>query len=159
MKTYDCDLLVVGSGAGGMAAAITAKLHGLNVLVVEKEAVFGGTTARSGGWLWIPGNPLAAREGYKDSKEQGRTYLQAEAGNHFDAARVDAFLDNGPQMVEFFESKTDVQFVLGPQFSDYHPNQPGALTARLSLRLTTVANLARRSRRCAHRWRKSPSSA
>lgn len=133
MKTYDCDLLVVGSGAGGMAAAITAKLHGLNVLVVEKEAVYGGTTARSGGWLWIPGNPLAAREGFKDSKEQGRTYLQAEAGNHFDAARVDAFLDNGPQMVEFFESKTDVQFVLGPQFSDYHPNQPGALTGGRSI--------------------------
>ncbi|QDO96983.1 FAD-dependent oxidoreductase [Ferrovibrio terrae] len=133
MKTYECDLLVVGSGAGGMAAAITAKLHGLNVLVVEKEAVYGGTTARSGGWLWIPGNPLAAREGFKDSKEQGRTYLQAEAGNHFDAARVDAFLDNGPQMVEFFESKTDVQFVLGPQFSDYHPNQPGALTGGRSI--------------------------
>lgn len=133
MKTYECDLLVVGSGAGGMAAAITAKLHGLNVLVVEKEAVFGGTTARSGGWLWIPGNPLAAREGFKDSKEQGRTYLQAEAGNHFDAARVDAFLENGPQMVEFFESKTDVQFVLGPQFSDYHPNQPGALTGGRSI--------------------------
>jgi succinate dehydrogenase/fumarate reductase flavoprotein subunit len=133
MKTYDCDLLVVGSGAGGMAAAITAKLHGLDVLVVEKEPVYGGTTARSGGWLWIPGNPLAAREGFKDSKEQGRTYLQAEAGNHFDAARVEAFLEHGPKMVDFFEQKTSVEFMLGPQFSDYHPNQPGAMTGGRSI--------------------------
>ena len=132
-KTHSCDLLVIGSGAGGMSAAITAKLHGLDVLVVEKEAVYGGTTARSGGWLWIPGNPLAKREGFDDSAERGRTYLQHEAGNHFDAARVDAFLENGPRMVDFFESKTAVQFVLGPQFSDYHPNAPGALPGGRSI--------------------------
>ncbi|WP_298728410.1 FAD-dependent oxidoreductase [uncultured Ferrovibrio sp.] len=133
IKTHDCDLLVVGSGAGGMAAAITAKLHGLDVLIVEKESVYGGTTARSGGWLWIPANPLAAREGIKDSKEAARTYLQHEAGNHFDAERVDAFLENGPRMVDFFESKTAVKFVLGPQFSDYHPDAPGALPGGRSI--------------------------
>lgn len=133
MKTHDCDLLVVGSGAGGMAAAVTAKLHGLDVLVVEKEAVYGGTTARSGGWLWIPANPLAAREGISDSSVNARTYLQHEAGNHFDAERVDAFLENGPRMVDFFESKTAVKFVLGPQFSDYHPNAPGALAGGRSI--------------------------
>jgi succinate dehydrogenase/fumarate reductase flavoprotein subunit len=133
MKTHDCDLLVIGAGAGGMAAAITAKLHGLDVLVVEKEAVYGGTTARSGGWLWIPANPLAAREGIADSAAQARTYLQHEAGNHFDAERVDAFLENGPRMVDFFESKTAVKFVLGPQFSDYHPDAPGALAGGRSI--------------------------
>ena len=132
-KTHACDLLVIGSGAGGMAAAITARLHGLDVLVVEKEAVYGGTTARSGGWLWIPNNPLAKRAGMQDSKEAGRTYLQHEAGNHFDAARVEAFLENGPAMVDFFESRTAVKFVLGPQFSDYHPNAPGAITGGRSI--------------------------
>lgn len=132
-KTHDCDLLVIGSGAGGMAAAVTAKLHGLDVLVVEKEAVYGGTTARSGGWLWIPANPLAGREGIQDSKEQARIYLQHEAGNYFDAERVDAFLENGPAMVEFFESRTSVKFVLGPQFSDYHPDAPGALPGGRSI--------------------------
>ncbi len=132
-KTHACDLLVIGSGAGGMAAAITARLHGLDVLVVEKEAVYGGTTARSGGWLWIPNNPLAKRAGMQDSKEAGRTYLQHEAGNHFDAARVEAFLENGPAMVDFFESRTAVKFVLGPQFSDYHPNAPGALAGGRSI--------------------------
>lgn len=124
-RTHECDVLVVGSGAGGMSAAITARHHGLDVLIVEKEPVYGGTTALSGGWLWIPCNPLAAREGIQDSREAARTYLQHEAGNHFDAERVDAFLENGPKMVEFFERETAVQFVLGPAFSDYHPDAPG----------------------------------
>ena len=56
---YECDALVVGSGAAGMSAAVTAGHCGLNVLIVEKEPHFGGTTARSGGWLWIPGTSLA----------------------------------------------------------------------------------------------------
>ena len=56
---HECDVLVVGSGAAGMAAAVTARHRGLDVLIVEKEPRFGGTTARSGGWLWIPGTSLA----------------------------------------------------------------------------------------------------
>ena len=133
ITSHDCDLLVIGSGAGGMSAAVTARLHGLDVLVVEKEPVYGGTTARSGGWLWIPGNPHAVREGIADSAETARTYLQHEAGNHFDAERVDAFLENGPRMVEFFERNTAVKFVLGPQFSDYHPDAPGGLPGGRSI--------------------------
>ena len=62
-EAYECDALVVGSGCAGMSAAVTAGHHGLNVLVVEKEPRFGGTTARSGGWLWIPGTSLAKRLG------------------------------------------------------------------------------------------------
>ncbi len=72
-KTVTCDVLVVGSGAGGLATALTARHHGLDVIVTEKEPVFGGTTARSGGWMWIPCNPLAQKEGFKDSKEAART--------------------------------------------------------------------------------------
>ena len=59
----ECDVLVIGSGAGGFSAAVTAAWHGLKVIVVEKERVFGGTTAWSGGWMWIPRNPLAQRAG------------------------------------------------------------------------------------------------
>ena len=121
----DCDVLVVGSGAGGLSAAVTAAALGLDVLVVEKEAQYGGTTARSGGWLWIPCSPVAVREGVADSPEAARRYLQHETGNHFDAARVDAFLDAGPKMVAFMEQQTAVRFVLGPAFADYHPNAPG----------------------------------
>ncbi|QRM30296.1 FAD-dependent oxidoreductase [Microvirga sp. VF16] len=126
-KTITCDVLVVGSGAGGFATALTARLHGLDVIITEKEPVFGGTTARSGGWMWIPCNPLAKQEGFKDSREAARTYLQHEAGNHFDANRVDTFLENGPKMVEFFQEKTEMDFTLGPAFSDYHPDAPGGM--------------------------------
>ena len=89
--TYECDVLVAGSGCSGMSAAVTAAHHGLAVLIVEKEPKFGGTTARSGGWLWIPGTSLARAWGIVESPEQARTYLRHEAGNSFDAARVDAF--------------------------------------------------------------------
>ena len=69
-ETYQCDALVVGSGCAGLSAAVTAGHHGLNVLVVEKEPRFGGTTARSGGWLWIPGTSLARAWGITESPDQ-----------------------------------------------------------------------------------------
>ena len=125
MADHTCDVLVVGTGAGGLSAAVTAAALGLDVLAVEKEPCYGGTTARSGGWLWIPCSPVARREGVDDSPEAARRYLQHETGNHFDAARVDAFLHEGPRMVEFMERETAVRFVLGPTFADYHPLAPG----------------------------------
>lgn len=132
-KTHDCDVLVVGSGAGGLSAAVTAAHRGLKVLVVEKEPVFGGTTARSGGWSWIPCNGPARRAGVADSVEAARTYLQGEAGAHFDAARVDVFLEAGPKAVEFFETQTSLQFDLGPTFADYHPTAPGGVDGGRSI--------------------------
>ena len=130
---HECDVLVVGSGAGGLSAAVAAAHRGLSVLVVEKEPVFGGTTARSGGWLWVPGNGPARRAGVQDSAEAARTYLQGEAGAHFDAARVDAFLDAGPKAVAFFEENTALQFDLGPTFADYHPDAPGGVDGGRSI--------------------------
>jgi succinate dehydrogenase/fumarate reductase flavoprotein subunit len=62
-KIIEVDLLVVGTGASGMSTAVTAAHHGLEVLVIEKEPVYGGTTARSGGWLWVPGTHLAKEQG------------------------------------------------------------------------------------------------
>jgi succinate dehydrogenase/fumarate reductase flavoprotein subunit len=124
-ETYECDALVVGSGCAGMSAAVTAGHRGLNVLIVEKEPRFGGTTARSGGWLWIPGTSLARAWGITESPEQARTYLRHEAGNSFDAARVDAFLTNGPEAVDFFTSKTALRFDMPLTFPDYHAEAPG----------------------------------
>jgi succinate dehydrogenase/fumarate reductase flavoprotein subunit len=124
-EIYECDALVVGSGCAGLSAAVTAGHRGLNVLVVEKEPRFGGTTARSGGWLWIPGTSLARAWGITESPEQARTYLRHEAGNSFDAARVDAFLANGPEAVDFFTSKTALRFDMPLTFPDYHAEAPG----------------------------------
>ena len=122
---FECDVLVVGSGASGMAAAVTAASQGLNVLVVEKEPRYGGTTARSGGWLWIPGTRLAVEQGIKEPAGAARTYLQHEATTHFDAARVDAFLACGPKAIDFFTTKTCVQFDMPAVFPDYHAEAPG----------------------------------
>lgn len=123
-----CDLLVVGSGASGLAAAVTAAWYGLQVVVVEKAPVFGGATAWSGGWMWVPGNPLAKRAGIHEDPQQPRTYLKNELGDRYDAARVDAFLDNAPEMVAFFEQHTALKFVDGNGIPDIHGNVPGAGT-------------------------------
>ncbi|UVO38461.1 FAD-dependent oxidoreductase [Bradyrhizobium arachidis] len=124
-ETYECDVLVAGSGCSGMSAAITARYRGLDVLIVEKEPRFGGTTARSGGWLWIPGTSLAKAYGIAETPEQARTYLHHEAGNNFDAARVDAFLSAGPEAVDFFTGKTALRFDMPLVFPDYHAEAPG----------------------------------
>lgn len=125
MKRVECDVLVAGSGAGGLSTAITARKAGMDVLCVEKEPVFGGTTAFSGGVLWIPGNPHceAAR---RDSRAAALEYLKNEAGVFFDPAAAEAFLDNGPRMVEWFERETDVQFV-PTLYPDYHPTVKGGV--------------------------------
>ncbi|MFM0311506.1 FAD-dependent oxidoreductase [Paraburkholderia sp. RL17-383-BIF-A] len=116
----ECDVLVLGSGAGGLAVAVTAAVRGLRVIVAEKEAVFGGTTAWSGGWMWIPRNPLAVRAGITEAAQAPRTYLRNELGSHFDAARIGALLEHGPRMVEFFEQHTSMRFVDGNRIPDFH---------------------------------------
>lgn len=123
-----CDLLVIGSGASGLAAAVTAAHHGLKVILVEKDAEFGGATAWSGGWMWVPGNPLARRAGIHEDPQQPRIYLQNELGTRYDAARVDAFLDHCAPMIAFFEQHTALQFVDGNAIPDVHGRVPGAGT-------------------------------
>lgn len=127
------DVVVVGSGAAGMTAALTARKQGLSVLILEKEPLFGGTSAQSGGWLWIPQNPLAVRQGVSENAESARIYLLGEAGNHFDPDKIDAFLENGPEMVSFLEKESAVRFFLGIEFPDYHPDAPGGVAGGRSI--------------------------
>lgn len=119
------DVLVIGSGASGMATAVTAASHGLDVLVVEKQAQFGGTTARSGGWLWVPGTHLAKEQGINEPSGAAKAYLKHETTTHFDEKRVDAFLKSGPEAIEFFSKKTCVQFDMPAVFPDYHAEATG----------------------------------
>src|SRR3569833_877913 len=110
IETYECDVLVAGSGCSGMSAAITARYRGLDVLIVEKEPCFGGTTARSGGWLWIPGTSLAKAYGNEEAPEQARTYLRHEAGNKKNTTHNKTNLSVGPEAVDFFTTKTALRF-------------------------------------------------
>jgi succinate dehydrogenase/fumarate reductase flavoprotein subunit len=119
------DVLVAGTGASGMSAAVTAASQGLDVLVVEKEPRYGGTTARSGGWLWIPGTRLATEQGIHEPPGAAKTYLQHETTTHFDEKRVNAFLENGPKAIQFFTQSTCVQFDMPAAFPDYHAEAPG----------------------------------
>lgn len=129
----ECDVLVIGSGAAGLATAVTAAYHGLRVIVVEKDSTFGGATAWSGGWMWVPRNPLARRAGIDEDPALPRTYLQHELGVHFEPARVDAFLEAAPQMVAFFEKHTRLQFADGNAIADIHGDTPGAGTGGRSV--------------------------
>ncbi|MDH4652300.1 MULTISPECIES: FAD-dependent oxidoreductase [unclassified Pseudomonas] len=132
MTERHCDVLVIGSGASGLAAAVTAAHHGLDVLVAEKTHQFGGTSAWSGGWLWIPCNPLAKAEGADDSAQAVESYLRAELGSEELDERQLAFLQHGPEMVEFFQRSTQVQFYSGSRMPDMH-DSPGAVRGGRSL--------------------------
>ncbi|MBD2839729.1 FAD-dependent oxidoreductase [Pseudomonas sp. JM0905a] len=127
-----CDVLVIGSGASGLAAAVTAAHQGLDVLVAEKTDQLGGTSAWSGGWLWIPLNPLARAEGIEDSEQAVEAYLRAELGVDALDERQRAFLRHGPEMVEFFQRHTQVQFQSGSRMPDMH-DSPGAARGGRSL--------------------------
>jgi succinate dehydrogenase/fumarate reductase flavoprotein subunit len=129
-ETYD--VVVIGSGAGGMSTAITARKHGLSVAIIEKEPVFGGTTAFSGGVLWIPLSRHARDAGIADDRDAAITYLKAETGNFYAADAVEAFIDTGPEMVEFFERETAMKFV-PTLYPDYHPDVPGGVDVGRSL--------------------------
>ncbi len=121
-----CDLLVIGSGAGGLAAAITAAHHGLRPVIVEKACWFGGSTAISGGAIWVPKNHLMEAAGMKDDLAAARTYLQIETGNRFNAETIDSFLENAPDAIRFFDEETELKMTHRPVAPDYHPEREGA---------------------------------
>lgn len=123
---HETDVLVFGSGAGGLSAAIYGRKTGLDVLVCEKAATLGGTTASSGGIVWIPGNALAKAAGIEDSTEQARTYLRSELREYYRADLVEAFLEAGPKAIAALQENTEVAFQFAP-FPDYHPDLPGGL--------------------------------
>lgn len=120
----ECDVLIVGSGAAGISAALAAKKRGLDVLVVEKEPYLGGTTAISGGWLWVPGNKQGVREG--DTREEAETYIKELAGDSYDPVAVKTFLDAVPEALDFFERDTEVEFIYPEMAPDYQMDAPGA---------------------------------
>ena len=123
---HQVDFLVVGSGCGGLTAALTADAHGLDTLIIEKGGVYGGSTALSGGNIWVPNNPTLRRVGLADSRADVRSYLDAVVGDRVPAANIDAFIDNGPRAMEFLErTSPHLRFQWCTGYSDYHPEAPG----------------------------------
>ncbi len=120
------DVVVVGSGGGGMTAALTAAAAGARVLVVEKSAKYGGSTALSGGGIWVPNNPTLIRQGLGDDPADVVRYLEAIVGDRVPATRLRTFAAAAPVALEFLENQSEyMRFFWCRGYSDYHPESPG----------------------------------
>lgn len=123
-ETYD--VIVIGAGAGGMTAAAVAAAEGLRVLVIEKTAFVGGTTAWSGGMVWIPANPKMKEAGLSDSVTDAVQYLASTVPEPANAGLRAAFLARGPEAVAYLEANTEVRLQPVKAYPDYYPERLGA---------------------------------
>ena len=119
------DVIVLGTGAAGLTAAVTAAENGAKVAVFEKGDMVGGTTAWSGGQVWIPNNHHMADHGIEDSRERAMTYIMSLSHDMIEERLAESYVDAGPEMVKFLEERTPVQFYSVPEFPDYHAEFPG----------------------------------
>ena len=123
---HTVDVLVVGSGGGGMTAALAADAFGLDTLIVEKSPCFGGSTALSGGGIWVPGAPAQRKAGYVPDPDGVVQYLRRITGGLVSDARLRQYVETAPQMMEFLEKLSPwFEFVWKPGYADYYPELPG----------------------------------
>lgn len=134
-RSESVDVLVVGSGNGGLTAALCNHLMGAGaVLIIEKAEKIGGTSAMSGGGIWIPGSHYAQQEGAEDSLEQARLYLQhALAGEDIPPELIESYLVNAPKMLKFMHDRTHVRYQSLAHYPDYYSTLPGAKPGHRSL--------------------------
>lgn len=121
---YSTDLLIIGSGAGGLTSAIIAKDLDADVLVIDKSKLYGGTTAMSGGNVWIPCNPQMEALGYSDTQREAMTYLKQTVGKDVPEDKLRSYLQTGPALIRYLQKHTPVQFAAGP-LPDYYASLPG----------------------------------
>ncbi len=123
--TQEFDVVVVGSGGAGLAAALAAAHQRLSVVVVEKAPHYGGSTARSGGGVWIPNNDTLVAAGINDSYEEARRYLASIVGDVVAPERIDTYLQRGPEVFSFLTRVSPLEMRWVPGYSDYYPEAPG----------------------------------
>ncbi len=123
--TQSCDVAVLGSGAAGLTAAFAAASEGAQVSVFEKHSRIGGTTAWSGGWIWVPNNSYMAALGASDSTEEAVTYLMNQSRGMVDEHLIRTFVENAPRMVDYLAEHADFAFYAVVGLPDYHPHHPG----------------------------------
>ncbi len=121
------DVVVVGSGAAGMTAALAAAKRGLSVVVVEKASTFGGSAARSGAGIWIPCNKVILAAGVPDTPAKAAAYLASVVGPSIPADRQAAFLTKGPDMISFVMDNSPLRFRWMEGYSDYYPERAGGM--------------------------------
>lgn len=119
------DVVVVGAGGAGMTAALAAARQGLDTVLIEKSSWFGGSTARSGGGVWIPGNYALKAAGEADDLAESKRYLDSIVGDVVPKVRRDTYIDRGPEVMEFLKEHTPVRFTWVPEYADYLPEAPG----------------------------------
>lgn len=122
---YETDLLVIGSGAAGLTTAVVGASEGLETLVLEKTEFYGGTSALSGGVAWVPNNPMMKAEGIEDTPEDALTYLKHNIGNRVAEAKLQAFVEKAPKMVDYMAANSALEFDIVHGFPDYRPETPG----------------------------------
>jgi succinate dehydrogenase/fumarate reductase flavoprotein subunit len=128
IDTFDhtVDVLIVGSGGGGMTAALAADAFGLDTVIVEKSPQFGGSTALSGGGIWVPGAPSQRRHGYVPDPAEVLGYLRQITGGLVSDIRLQQYVESAPEMMEFLEKLSPwFEFVWKPGYADYYPELPG----------------------------------
>ena len=119
------DVVVLGTGAAGMTAAVRAAADGARVGLFERADMVGGTSAWSGGVAWLPNNRHEAEAGFQDSRDDVLTYLESLSHGLIERPMIEAFADTAPEVVDWLEAHTPVEFETLAGMSDYHPEQPG----------------------------------
>jgi len=132
-QQHEYDIVIVGSGAAGMTAALTAAQLGRTAVVLEKTGYFGGSTARSGGGIWAPGNTVLRKAGVRDTPARASEYLAFVTGDDVPRERRDAYLENCSDMLDLVLARTPLKLTWVPGYADYYPEAAGGAASGRSV--------------------------